>query len=556
MLAKIGEPAIPAIVARLDEIRRRADRTEASETYGLIKVLGAIGPPAIPALVQLTESTPGLMFHSLGVVQNMEPRPTTHYGQILDPWIFWRPADDRLAQLERAVVPLLPRIQTILDNDARDRKARGGNWHIPAAYLLARWGTGDLRAHGRQVLEDTARSNVAFYNAIDAIRQLHALRDPVTAELIRLTAPRVPETNDLRPSYLLSMAIGLQQLGEKDYGPLVDEAIKTGLPHVRIEATRFLGATEDLFNAPRLVTLLGDRTKWSGRVVSDVALESLRTLTLQELPADATAWQTWIAQNGKGERRALLERWMTAKRRTIATVPIWEANARIAQVSSSTDPRVLPLISDYLQRRDLDTRAIGPNHSGGSGGGGPRWLYGPKVTTLLLRLLQLGVPGASQRVEQCLTAADYDVRIFGALVLAGFQRPRADDALARELNADDPGVRMKAAEFLLDLSDRRGLPMRLQAFERSGEVSGRSSNDEGVRAVRLFACRDLRTYTQQPLPCDADAPANIRAAQATAWRSWLSANGAGFQIPRRAAALDLEAFPLISPIAIGTQIAR
>jgi hypothetical protein len=115
---------------------------------------------------------------------------------------------------------------------------------------------------------------------------------------------------------------------------------------------------------------------------------------------------------------------------------------------------------------------------------------------------------------------------------------------------------MKAAEFLLDLSDRRGLPMRLQAFERSGEVSGRSSNDEGVRAVRLFACRDLRTYTQQPLPCDADAPANIRAAQATAWRSWLSANGAGFQIPRRAAALDLEAFPLISPIAIGTQIAR
>ena len=42
-LAKIGEPAIPAIVARLDEIRRRADRTEPSETYGLIKVLGAIG---------------------------------------------------------------------------------------------------------------------------------------------------------------------------------------------------------------------------------------------------------------------------------------------------------------------------------------------------------------------------------------------------------------------------------------------------------------------------------------------------------------------------------
>ena len=42
------------------------DRQETSETYGLIKVLGAIGPPAIPALVQLTEKTPGLIFHTFG----------------------------------------------------------------------------------------------------------------------------------------------------------------------------------------------------------------------------------------------------------------------------------------------------------------------------------------------------------------------------------------------------------------------------------------------------------------------------------------------------------
>jgi HEAT repeat protein len=554
-LAKIGEPAIPAIVARLDEIRRRADRTEASETYGLIKVLGAIGPPAIPALVQLTESTPGLMFHSLGAVRHMEPRPTPDHGQILDPWFFWRAADDRLAQFERAVVPMLPRIQTILDSDAPERKIRGGNWHMPAAYLLAKWGTGDARARGRQAFEDTARSSVAFYNAIDAIRELHGLRDPATAELIRLAAPRIPELNDQRPPYLLSMAIGLQQLGEKDYGPLVDEAIKTGLPRVRWEAARFLGATEDLFNVPRLVALLGDGTEWSGQVVSTIALQSLRQLTWQDLPADSNAWQTWMAQQSTLERGALLERWLAEKRRTIATAPIWEANAWIAQLKTTTDARVLPLIAEYLRRKDLDPRKIGPDQFGGQGGGGPKGMHDvPSVVTVLLRLAQHGVPGAVNGLEQCLQAADSDVRTFAALALAMYQRQAAEEALARELvrPGDAPALR-KAAEFLLDLGDRRGLPSRLEAFDRDAKLY--INNDAG-RATRRFACRDLRIYTQQPLPCDADAPADVRAVQAAAWRNWLTTQGAAFQIPQRAAVLDLEAYPLISPIAIGQRIAR
>ena len=79
---------------------------------------------------------------------------------------------------------------------------------------------------------------------------------------------------------------------------------------------------------------------------------------------------------------------------------------------------------------------------------------------------------------------------------------------------------------------------------------------EASRGFRLFACRDLRIYTQQPLPCDADASADVRTAQATAWRRWWDANSASFRIPSRAAALDLEAFPMISPITIGEQIAR
>src|SRR4030095_1999935 len=111
----------------------------------------------------------------------------------------------------------------------------------------------------------------------------------------------------------------------------------------------------------------------------------------------------------------------------------------------------------------------------------------------------------------------------------------------------------KAAEFLLDLGDRRGLASRLEAFDRDAKLS---INNNAGRAIRLFACRDLRIYTQQPLSCDADAPADVRAVQAAAWRNWLNTQGATFEIPQRAAALDLEAFPLISPIAIGNRIAR
>jgi hypothetical protein len=184
-------------------------------------------------------------------------------------------------------------------------------------------------------------------------------------------------------------------------------------------------------------------------------------------------------------------------------------------------------------------------------------MHGPAVVTMLLRLAQFGAPGAVTALEQCVRAADPEVRIYGAVALAMYQRPAADEALAREVaGPGDITVRNTAAELLLELGDRRGLLSRLDAFERGAELYGMTNNGEAGRNVRLFACKDLRIYTQQPLPCDADAPADVRTAQSAAWRRWLSATGTSFQVPRRAAALDLEAFPLISPIAIGRQIAR
>lgn len=85
--------------------------------------------------------------------------------------------------------------------------------------------------------------------------------------------------------------------------------------------------------------------------------------------------------------------------------------------------------------------------------GGPKRFSSPPVVTLL-RLAQLGVPGAVKGLEQCLDTSNHEIRTFGALALAAYQRPRADDYLAQELTtAPDSGIRENVAEFLLDLGD-------------------------------------------------------------------------------------------------------
>src|SRR5262249_23593565 len=162
-------------------------------------------------------------------VVRMEPR-SSFYGQVVSPWLLWRPAADDSARIERAIVPLLPRIEKALDRELERQDPERSSVRY-AAYLLARWGGPSHRARGLQVLEEQARSARFFYDAIDVIRDLYALKAPATASLIRLTAPKVRRGDELSAAYLLSMAVALQRLGERDYGELVDEAIRTGRPY-------------------------------------------------------------------------------------------------------------------------------------------------------------------------------------------------------------------------------------------------------------------------------------------------------------------------------------
>src|SRR5262245_16367479 len=106
-LAKIGEPAIAPIVERARAILRKDERYATPDVYPLIDALGAIGPPAVPALVELSGIGDYRIGLALMAIVQMEPRSSV-YGQVVSPWIFWRPAGDDTARIEQAIVPLLP----------------------------------------------------------------------------------------------------------------------------------------------------------------------------------------------------------------------------------------------------------------------------------------------------------------------------------------------------------------------------------------------------------------------------------------------------------------
>jgi hypothetical protein len=544
-LAKLGEPAIPSITDRVIAILKASDSNALGAAHPLIKVLGSMGPAAIPALLQIAETStiPYVTFDALDEIVRFEPR-TSVFGQVLSPWLFWRPADARLDELRRELVPQLPRLRKLMERALTEWKPQSHAPHRAAAYLLVRWGEGETRARGLQVLEELARANEPFYYNLESIRLLHALGVPETTSLIRRTASRVPDTNDLKGQYLLGMAIALHQLGDRDYAPLLSVALRDGRPYVRLDAARFVGSSAEISHVPLLLPLLDDHAEWNGRTVAQVALESLQRLTLEQLSTDPKSWRTWLETNRDVSRDTLVARRVKAHLAVVRRVPIWEANRWIDGFDGSDGAALLPLIDQYLDRRDLDASAVGPNSSRGSGGSGPIGMHGPRIVTLLLDMTIRQVPGALQRLTNCLDTADPQVRMFGALALSGFDRPRAVERLAMEAKAPEAWHRSRASEFLLQLGDKRGIKARLE---------GLASDQE---AGRMFACRDLRVYTQESLPCDARASVSDRATNASAWQAWWERAEPTFRVKTREAELDLQVFPLISPVSIGDRPVR
>ena len=185
---------------------------------------------------------PAITADALDEIVRLEPR-TSVFGQQVSPWTFWRPADDRLTELEHQLVPLLPGVRQVMERAAKAWKPESPAAQRPAAYLLARWGTGALRERGHEVLEDLAQADQPFYYALESIRLLHALKTTETASLIRSTAARASKTKDLPGSYVLMMATALHQLGDPGYAAFVDVALHDARAGVRMDTARFLAST-------------------------------------------------------------------------------------------------------------------------------------------------------------------------------------------------------------------------------------------------------------------------------------------------------------------------
>ena len=553
-LAKIGEPAIPHILKKTLMPLSRTDQ-DSSEASALVKVLGSIGPAAIPALVEMAAKSPSwISSRALEEIMALEPA-TEAFGQDVSPWNRWRPQNDRSVEIARLIAPCLPRIEEVMDRQAKAWRPQSPAPHRPAAYLLARWGDGRERARGLNVLKALARTDEPFYYHLESAMLLHRLRAPDAAAVIKEIAGRVTNQTGEKDQYLLRIGVALFQLGDQSYVELIKSAMRSSNRTARIEAIRFAQNSGDLSLAPSMIDLLGDtaetgsqtvetingRTITTRQTIGEFAADSLRRLTFQSIARDAAAWRAWWENHRKSSYSDVLQEFLGSYSDRVESIPMWEANQLIADLSGISDPLIFPLFREYLDRKDLDASRTGPNSFKGGGGDGPGGIWGPQIVTSLLRMAQLGHREGQSLLGHAMEVVDPRVRIFAAMAVGSYDRSSAIDSLVREMEMPDRGYRYLAADYLILLGDNRGIPDLIDRLEDKYE------------ATRHRACGDLRLYTQQTFPCDGRLPADVRAANVKRWRSWWS-SALNFEPKVRQAALDRLASPEVIPVSYSSEI--
>jgi hypothetical protein len=542
-LAKIGAPAIPAITDRAIALHVSRNFAFGRDVYPLLDVLGSIGPAAAPALLRIAEASTFEPVVANALNQIIRLEGTTDIFSSSNPWSLWQPADRRADDLKRALQPHILRLRSLVEKDVGERRYDASDLRA-SAYLLARWGSAEDRARGIEVLSRLARGEAPNRFDFAAFRLLRTLGAPNVPELARAAVDRETDRVALARLYPLSAAIEIHRLAGRDYLPLLSARLRDERPDVRTEAIEFIASSGEIADGLLLIALLDDQTKWDGRTLGQVALHALQRLTLEPFDSDAARWRKWFDTHRNASRASLVAARVTARRATVRRVPVWTANRWIEEFRAADGAALFPLIDRYLRRRDLEPFAIGPNSSQRSGGTGPVGTYGPRVVTLLLEMAMRDVPGAVTRLRTTLTAANSEVRAFGALALAAYDRPPAVERLAIEALSADVGIRGQAQRFLLQLGDKRGVLVALNALTSQ------------ERASRLFACRDLRVYTQHWLPCDAEATASERALDAAAWRAWWERAEPTFVLKFRQATLDLAAEVSVPSVRFGNQPVR
>ena len=149
---------------------------------------------------------------------------------------------------------------------------------------------------------------------------------------------------------------------------------------------------------------------------------------------------------------------------------------------------------------------------------------------LLLELVHQGSTGARHILYGCLAAKDFALHNNCPFAVAVFDRQRALDWLAGQLKDRDRNAAAQAAQSLVHLGERQGIPILID--ELASEDSTR----------RSLAYDTLKHFTQQDIPYDPNGQVAARTEASGLWRQWWQENKDDFNVRVRAAQTDSEVF--------------
>ena len=544
-LEKMGPRAISLVTAAFladqhepDEPRQRYEERVRDKCV-LIEVLGALGPDAIPNLIRVADAGPRL-YHDYAFRAILGPAQTLLLGPgpSSGPWQQIAPMTDEIRQREKAVQPFLPRICALLREDRKHGQPQGVRPELPAAFILALWGSGEVKHAGIQVLRQLASTDEPFCFHDEPIRILALLEGKSAAELLKANLP--PSGYELRDQLLVFTAQWLFRLGDAAYFETILPAFRSKDLEARQEAVRFAEGSHDLRFVPVLIPELGDSTPNGVRTygedaheeaMADRALAALRHLTFQPLPRDSAAWEGWWSHNGKTTWRQLLTTYLARCMAEFDHTPYWELNSWMSQLEGAYDPAVLPLLGRFIRHPQLDVHATGPHQwmgSGGSTNSSFPWGPAPTMVTLLLGIAEQGNREAARLLHVCVASHDLDVRIYGSLALTGASRRTAINALRLEATRKESAD--TAIEALLKLGDSRGIGILIENLAHNQEP------EQEWRRKRDYEL--LLRYTQEDIGYDPQGEPAQQDEGVRAWRKWWKQQSPDFKPRCDAATID------------------
>jgi HEAT repeat protein len=556
VLIKIGPAAIPSILLEL-----QSDRTEDTEKpelsssasslplpsparaswfvdrSRLIRLLGDLGPPAIPALIDIAERDAANRVNALDRALGRDYWPTFDFAH--DPWSATGPRKLDRDQRAAHFMPLIPRIKRMLEKALKDSPPSDGTPHTALAAILAMWGDPPSKAAAVSLLLELAKTLPSAHSRRRPLALLVEFRIGAAADLIRRSIPSKAE-DDLADQIQLEAARQLHLLGDPSYYKLVVPLFASDNLWSRRNAIDFAAKTLDLRFVPDLIKRLDDTTPTGTQTAGpgnesrqeefrEPVLRALERLTLQQIAGQPELWRAWCRQNESVTRGRLVQIEVSRMLSRFDATPFWKWNDWMNRLEGTYDSAVIPLIRRYVNSPLVNVRATG-RYSGWGGcceDDSWPWGYSPPAVTLLLGLSRNGNREATKLLYDCLDSVDREIRQLSAIAISTFDRKTGLDFLVHEMKEAEQWAAREAATLLVRLGDARGVAGLIRFLQDSDSDAGRSLT-YGV----------LREFTQEEIDYNPDGDPEEREAGVQRWWAWWRENEKTFQVKVHAARLD------------------